>query len=111
MINTSGYSFASSAYPEEVDKVISIMEACVGAGCMIGPILGSFVYNAFGFFWTFAVFGIAMTPISFILLIALPKPADVRLSNQGLIDDEQDDMEELETKSNILQTAEGDTDQ
>lgn len=83
MINTSGYSFASQAYPDDVDKVISIMEATVGAGMMIGPILGSFVYNAFGFVETFIIFGIAMAPISFIICFGLPKPVDVRNSNQG----------------------------
>ena len=78
MINTSGYSFASQAYPDKVEKVISLMEATVGAGMMLGPILGSFIYNAVGFFKTFAIFGIAMTPISLIVLFTLPNPAKIR---------------------------------
>ena len=63
--------------------MISIMEATVGAGMMIGPILGSFVYNAVGFVETFIIFGLAMAPISLILLVALPKPIEVRRKNQG----------------------------
>ena len=74
MINTACYSFASQAYPEEVEKVISIMEATLGGGMMMGPILGSFVYNAVGFAKTFFIFGLAMVPIAFVLLCALPTP-------------------------------------
>ena len=82
MINTSGYSFASQAYPDKLEKVISLMEATVGAGMMLGPILGSFIYNAVGFFKTFAIFGIAMTPISIIVIFALPKPSSIRKKNE-----------------------------
>ena len=58
------------------------MEATVGAGMMLGPILGSFIYNAVGFFKTFAIFGIAMTPISIIVLFALPDPTKIRKENE-----------------------------
>ena len=99
MINTTGYSFASQAYPDDVEKVISIMEATVGAGMMIGPILGSSIYNVVGFFKTFAIFGIAMAPISLIVLFALPTPLKVRRRVEGWTESELADMDEIEIHS------------
>ena len=49
MINTASYSFASIAYPHKIESVISYMEIMVGAGGMLGPVVGSFVYSAVGF--------------------------------------------------------------
>ena len=66
---------------------------------MIGPILGSFVYNAVGFFKTFAIFGIVMAPISLIVLLALPTPLKVRRKNEGWTESEQADMDEIEIHS------------
>lgn len=78
MINTTVYSFASQAYPEDVEKVISIMEATLGGGMMMGPILGSFVYNAVGFARTFFIFGFVMVPVGLVIVCALPTPLKVR---------------------------------
>ena len=75
MINTAAYSFASQAYPSDVDKVISLMEGVVGIGITISPILGSFIYNAVGFSTTFYIFGALLAPLALLILFALPKKA------------------------------------
>ena len=49
MVNTSCYAFASVAYPDDVEKIISLFEGVVGLGNMAGPVLGSVVYNWLGF--------------------------------------------------------------
>ena len=77
MINTAAYSFASTAYPDTIEKVISRMEACVGLGCIAGPVFGSFVYTAVGFAKTFFIFGAGLTPMAVLICIFLPKPKDV----------------------------------
>ena len=78
MINTAAYSFASTAYPDTIEKVISILETFVGIGCTTGPILGSFVYSAVGFANTFFIFGGALTPIALFICCFLPKPRDIK---------------------------------
>ena len=78
MINTEAYSFVSQAYTEDVEKMIALIETTVGAGTMFGPMLGSFVYSAVGFEWTFYIFGIVMAPISFLVLFTLPKPTTIK---------------------------------
>ena len=49
MINTSAYAYASAAYPDDVEKIISLFEGVVGIGGTSGPILGALVYEALGF--------------------------------------------------------------
>ena len=44
MLDTSAYAFVSTAYPEKVEGVISVLEAGTGIGNMMGPVLGSFVF-------------------------------------------------------------------
>lgn len=83
MINTASYSFASQAYPEQLEKIIALMEATLGVGMMMGPVLGSFVYDTFGFEWTFLIFGLFMVPVALIVTFVLPKPSDIRLSNKS----------------------------
>ena len=92
MINTAAYAFASTAYTDDVDKVISIMEAIVGLGCAMGPVLGSFVYVAVGFQNTFVIFGLALTPIAILILCLLKKPQDIKNNNQ--IEGEDDEAYE-----------------
>lgn len=73
-IDTAAYSFAASNYPEDCDKVISIMEGVVGVGCVFGPVMGSFVYNYLGFATTFYIFGAAMAPSCIFVLCIGKKP-------------------------------------
>lgn len=49
MVNTAAYAYASAAYPDDVEKIISIFEGAVGIGIMVGPVGGSLVYTALGF--------------------------------------------------------------
>ena len=78
MINTAAYSFASQAYPDRVDKVISLMEGVVGIGITISPLIGSFIYQAVGFSTTFYAFGAGMAPVSLVILLCLPTPKQVK---------------------------------
>ena len=98
MINTAAYSFASTAYPDTIDKVIAIMEAVVGVGCTSGPILGSFVYSAVGFANTFFIFGGCLAPVAVLICICLPKPKDVKVKRAllELVDEEDNDTGEKE---------------
>ena len=74
MINTSCYSFVSTAFPDNIESLISIMESFVGVGCTMGPVLGSFIYSSLGFGATFWVFGGLMGPVAIMNLLTLPKP-------------------------------------
>ena len=79
MITTSGYSFASTAYNEdELLTILGLIEASVGAGCMLGPVIGNFIYTGIGFRATFITFGAAMVPFTILVILFLQKPLEVK---------------------------------
>ena len=79
MITTASYSFASSAYNEdELLTILGLVEASVGAGCMLGPVIGNFIYTGIGFRATFIAFGTAMVPFTILTILFLQKPLEVK---------------------------------
>ena len=105
MINTSAHSYAAQAYPEDIEKVISIMETAIGIGCSLGPVLGSLVYSWLGYAWAFLLFGIAMVPPA-VLLLFLKRPRDLVKARDATQADEElisrGDSEALrEKRSNV----------
>ena len=78
MINTAAYSFATQAYPDRVDKIISLMEGVVGIGITFSPVMGSFIYQAVGFSATFYIFGVSMSPVSLAVCLCLDDPKKIR---------------------------------
>lgn len=77
MINTTAYSYAAQAYPDKVEKVIARLESVSAFGNIFAPVLGSVIYDAVGFEWTFVGFGIVMLPAS-LLVCSLKNPKDVK---------------------------------
>ena len=92
LLNTTAYSFVASAYADDIEKVIALMEIIVGIGCTLGPVLGSFIYEAVGYAWTFLIFGMAMAPNA-ILALFLAKPADIKAARARLGPDADDEGE------------------
>ena len=83
MINTACYAFVSTAFPDNIESLISVMESIVGIGCTMGPVLGSFVYSSLGFADTFFIFGGALSPVAILILLTLPTPTSVKDKNEG----------------------------
>ena len=75
ILNTSSYSFASLIYPdnEKMESAISMLEATSGIGLILGPIIGSSVYTAVGFKWTFVSLGAVLLPLGFMINCCLHK--------------------------------------
>lgn len=72
MINTSAFAYAAAAYPENIDMILALFEGVAGIGLMLGPVIGSFVYNAIGFEGVFYSFGVAMIPFAILICCMLP---------------------------------------
>ena len=80
MINTTAYSFSSLAYPDNVDRIVSLIEGIVGIGYTISPVMGVFIYGAVGFADTFYIFGSALAPCA-LFIFCLPDPRDLNNKN------------------------------
>ena len=74
MINTAAYSYSATCYPDDVEKLISTMEAFSGMGNISGPIIGSYLYDLFGFSMTFYITGGLMLPTAILVPCLLRKP-------------------------------------
>ena len=74
VINTSVYSYAAQVYPDQVEKVVSMGEGFVGIGVAMGMIVGSYIYQAVGFSYTFYIFGMIMAPFALLVYVCLSKP-------------------------------------
>jgi MFS family permease len=55
-VHTACFSIISIVFSDEKEKYIGRAESVIGFGLMIGPVLGSFVYAAFGYMHTFFFF-------------------------------------------------------
>lgn len=48
-VSTACYSIATNEYPEQTDAIIGRLEAALGLGIIIGPAIGSFIYEQTSF--------------------------------------------------------------
>ena len=58
LVQTTCYFIATNDYPECKEILIGYIEAVMGIGLILGPIIGSILYAYFGFVWTFYIYGI-----------------------------------------------------
>ena len=73
MVDTTGYSFISQAYPDTIEKRMSLFGAVMGLGSALGPLLGLLIFQEAGFSGTFIIFCLVSAPCAF-LLFFLPNP-------------------------------------
>ena len=60
-ISATAYTLAAQqAGPRDQGKVLGLTEACFGAGTMLGPCLGGYLYQGWGFAIPFLVSGLAL---------------------------------------------------
>lgn len=52
MIQTTSYAIIAVLYPNDQQKYLGILEASMGVGMLLGPVLGSLLYTLFEFKWT-----------------------------------------------------------
>jgi MFS family permease len=60
LIQTSCYAVAATDFADRKDAVIGLLEATMGVGNGIGPVIGASLYVAFGFDVSFYIFGVSM---------------------------------------------------
>ena len=79
-LDTAAYAFVASNYPEDVDKAMAVMEGVVGIGSTFGPVIGSLLYETFGYSATFYILGACIAPSSLYILSlkTIPIAADRR---------------------------------
>ncbi|CDW78446.1 major facilitator superfamily protein [Stylonychia lemnae] len=59
-VNTSCFAIITFVFQDDREKYIGMAESASGFGLMVGPIVGGLLYNSFGYFSTFFIFGIIL---------------------------------------------------
>jgi len=66
-VQTTCYSIAANDFPEMKEAIVGWIEAFTGIGCIMGPVVGSILYSAFGFTMTFIVYGTFLIALSVVI--------------------------------------------
>ena len=66
-------SIATNEYPEKKEKLIGLFSVAYGIGLMSGPVIGSTLYNFFGFKYMFFVYGGSEVILGVIIRISIPR--------------------------------------
>lgn len=82
LVETSCFALAASAYPDKVERNMSLFEASAGAGMMLGPVISAQIYDYVGFSGIF--YGMALIFLLFIpgVLMVL-EPARMDIEQEG----------------------------
>jgi MFS family permease len=77
ILNVVMYSICTNFFPtKDTNVIIGYMEATIGLGLCLGPILGTALYAAFGFSGVFLIFGGIFISFSLFIYCIFPKRID-----------------------------------
>ena len=70
------YSICTNFYPDRKEAMVGFIEAMTGIGLILGPLIGSILYSAGGYEFTFFVFGGIFLVASIFIKLIFPKKID-----------------------------------
>ena len=73
LVQVTCYSIATNDFPDIKDKIVGWLEALTGLGLIVGPIVGSLLYQSLGFKHTFFVYGGFLFFLSIVIKINFPE--------------------------------------
>ena len=70
------YSICTNFFPENKDTMVGYIEAVTGVGLILGPLIGSFLYEIGGYRFIFFSFGSLFVFASFFIKMVLGENID-----------------------------------
>lgn len=100
------YAIISIVYADKIEKYQGIIEAAMGAGYVIGPFMGSFLYKYLGFEVTFWVFSALLSFQGLVFLLFFPQDTISHTKDEvdNLIDTERELSDQFNTLNSTVST-------
>ena len=72
-VQTTCYCIATTDFPDRKEEIVGLVEAMTGIGCIVGPLLGSALYQFLGFKHTFLVYGSFLVFLAILIKLNFPQ--------------------------------------
>ena len=82
-MQTTCYSIATNDFPEKKEQIVGWVEALTGLGLILGPIIGSTLYELLGYAQTFFIYGAFLIFLAFIIKINFPDDAEIEVEDDN----------------------------
>jgi len=99
-IQTACYSISTNFYPEHKEALVGYIEAVTGVGLILGPLIGTVLYSAGGYGFTFYAFSTFFVAFFFFITCLFPKKLDV-------VSDEDKNMQTQEMYTSLSRSFTG----
>ena len=94
IVSTGYYSVATLIFADTQSAAISSIETANATGCIIGPILGSMLYDSFGYRCTYSIVSLGILVLAFITRICLATQLQYEAPSETMIIEEEGKEEE-----------------
>jgi MFS family permease len=96
IVSTGYYSLATLIFADTQSAAISSIETASGIGYIIGPILGSMLYDSLGYRCTYSIVSLCMLVLAFVTRICLATHLQYEAPSETMSIEEEEGKEEEE---------------
>jgi MFS family permease len=89
-------------YKEHQAAVIGYLEMSAGIGVTIAPVVGSFIYNLYGYHAPFIFYGVIFLFFAIILKAIIPYKFDIRHEEEPQIEEDEPQLNSINEEENDI---------
>lgn len=104
VVSTGYYSVATLILANTQSAAISSIETASGIGYIVGPILGSMLYDTLGYTCTYSIVSLCMLILAFVTRMFLSTHLQYETPSETMIEEEEDDDVEEEELDRFTKT-------
>jgi MFS family permease len=94
VVSTGYYSVATLIFANKQSAAISSIETASGIGYIVGPILGSMLYDTLGYRCTYSIVSLGMLILAFVTKMCLSTHLQYEAPSETMIEEEEEEEED-----------------